>query len=223
MTKCRQCNITISDNTGVCPLCRCVVEASEHPTPVIGSYPAVSQKSRRLKHAANILLAVILAAGTVLAICNAAFYGGSLWCLIPIVAMAYGYMVFQLLISRKGYRIKVLVPMLLAILLTLIIDAETGFYRWSLNYVMPGMILAADIVIICLMLSNLKNWQSYIIMQIGMAAFSLLPLLLWWLDAITHPVISIIAFAVSLLLFVSMVIVGGRSAEGELKRRFHIR
>lgn len=30
MSKCRHCNIEITDDTQVCPLCRCVVEVDEH-------------------------------------------------------------------------------------------------------------------------------------------------------------------------------------------------
>lgn len=232
MTKCRQCGITILDNTSVCPLCRCVVEqADESPAGhrTYGSnnddaYPDVWLRERKLKHVCNISFFAVLAASAVLAICNFAFYDGSLWCLIPIAAMAYAYLVFRLvIISSKGYRAKVLIPLFAMVLLSLVIDVETGFYRWSLNYVFPSCILVMDLVIIILMLTNLKNWQSYIIMQIGISAVSLIPLLLWLMGFITSPLLSIIAAGASILMFLGAVIMGDRTARTELKRRFHIR
>ena len=149
---------------------------------------------------------------------------GSWWSLIPIAAMAYAYAVFRLVfVSRKGYRWKTFTPLILAMVLLIIIDVETGFYGWSLNYVFPSGILLTDLIIIMLMLTNLKNWQSYMIMQICMIAASLVPVALWISGIITAPVLTLIAVVVSVLLFLGAVIIGGRTAQGELKRRFHIR
>lgn len=222
MTKCRQCNVTILDDSAVCPLCRCAVEVSQGTH--INEYPDVRMATRKLKHACNIILAAVLAASAVLIICNAAFYNGSWWCVIPVSALVYTYLVFRLIsISNRGYRIKVFVPLFLAAVMFLIIDTETGFYRWSLNYVIPAEILAADIIILILMLTNLKNWQSYIVMEIAALAAAAVMLVLWAAGAVTSPVVSIIAFGVSALMAMAAVVIGDRKAKSELKRRFHIR
>ncbi len=224
MTKCRQCNVTISDNTTVCPLCHCVVDAEADPIRRIGEYPAIWLKQRKLKHVSNILLVAVLTASAILLLCNYIFFQKYWWCVIPIAAIAYAYLVFQLVVvSQKGYRTKVLIPLILAILLIILIDLETGFYRWSLNFVLPGGILLVDLIIVILMLTNMKNWQSYIIMQLGMVVASLVPLALLITGPITMPILCIITFGVSLLLFLGTVIIGDRTARSELKRRFHIR
>lgn len=232
MTKCKQCNVTISDNTGICPLCRCVVDNpgdTLYSDRIYGrdesdAYPAIWLKERKLKYVCNIIFFAILAISITLLIFNYAFFNGWWWSVIPVAAMAYAYLVFRLIvISQKGYRCKVLLPLLFTVLLALIIDIETGFYRWSLNFVLPGSILLVDLVIIILMLTNLKSWHSYIIMQIGMVAASIVPLLLWLLDLINMPSLSIITIGVSALLFLGTVIIGDRAARSELRRRFHIR
>lgn len=250
MAKCRQCNVTILDDVPVCPLCQCVVGADPHacgpqagggPDSVMGNgifatdhrtnaqtrineYPDVWVRERRLKHISNIAFFVVLAASAALAAVNFMMPAGSWWSLIPIAAMAYAYAVFRLVfVSRKGYRWKTFTPLILAMVLLIIIDVETGFYGWSLNYVFPSGILLTDLIIIMLMLTNLKNWQSYMIMQICMIAASLVPVALWISGIITAPVLTLIAVVVSVLLFLGAVIIGGRTAQGELKRRFHIR
>ena len=221
MAKCKKCNVTISDNTTICPLCQCIVEPGGYQEDI---YPAVWFKERRLKHLSNIALFVILAISAVLTLCNYIFMENHWWCVIPIAAMAYAYLVFRLvIISQKGYRVKVLIPLLFAILLVMLIDVETGFYRWSLNFVLPGGILLVDVIIIILMLTNMKNWQSYIIMQIGMLVASLVPMVLYITGPVTKPLLALITFGITLLLFLGTLIVGDRTARSELKRRFHIR
>lgn len=222
MIKCKQCNVTISDNTAVCPLCQCVVSGEREAA--INEYPDVWLKQRRIKHFCNLILVAVLIAGVALAVVNLACHHESWWCLIPIAAMTYTYVVFRLIfVSRKGYRWKTFVPIVLALILMLIIDIETGFHGWSLNYVFPSGILVTDLIIIILMLTNLKNWQSYMVMEIVTVAVSLIPMLLWITGLITNPVLGIIALAVSASLFVAAFILGDRTARGELKRRFHIR
>lgn len=240
MAKCRQCNVTISDDTAVCPLCRCVVEAEtgadsalessvaavEHHVvaqPRINEYPDVWLRHRRMKHFCNLILVVVLAGSAALAIVNFALPHESWWSLIPIAAMVYVYVIFRLVfVSRKGYRWKTFAPLILALILMLIIDIETGFYGWSMNYVFPSGILVTDLIIVILMLTNLKNWQSYIIMQIVTLVIALIPMVLWAARIITSPMLSVIALAVSVLLFLAVLIMGDRTARGELKRRFHI-
>lgn len=222
MAKCRQCNVTISEETTICPLCQCVVEAGEAVSR--NEYPDVWVKERKLKHLCNFAFFGVLLVSAVLAIMNYAFFDGTCWSMIPISSMLYGYLVFRLVFaSRKGYRWKLFIPMIFALILVLVIDIETGFYGWSMNYVFPSGILLIDLIIVILMLTNLKNWQSYIVIQIVMIAVSCIPLVLWAMGIITSPLLTIIALAVSVFLFLGAVILGDRTARGELKRRFHIR
>ena len=56
-----------------------------------------------------------------------------------------------------------------------------------------------------------------------MILVSLSGILLRALDIITHPLAIIIALDFSVLLFLGTIIIGGRRARMELKRRFHIK
>ena len=222
MTKCKQCNVTISDNTAVCPLCQCVVTGEQ--STAINEYPDVWLRQQKIKHLCNLILVGVILASLALAVVNFAFSRDSWWSLIPIAAMGYVYTAFKVIfVSRRGYRWKTFIPLILGLILLLIIDIETGFYGWSLNYIFPSGILVTDLIIVILMLTNLKNWQSYMIMEIVTVAVSLIPMVLWIAGIITSPLLSIIALAVSASLFVAALILGDRTARGELKRRFHIR
>lgn len=221
MAKCKQCNLTIRDHTHVCPLCRCVVEPEPEDR---DTYPNVYLTVRRLKLICNICLFAFLLCSVALAAINHATYQGLWWCLIPIAAMAYGYLILRFaVLSQHGYRSKILVLIATAILLVVMIDAVTGFHRWSINYVFPSGLMLVDGIIILLMIVNLRNWQSYIILQLAMLLLSLAPVIFWYFNIITRPLVSFIALGISLFLFLGTLIIGDRRARVELARRFHIR
>lgn len=219
MGKCKQCGVTIRDDTEVCPLCRCVLEQNGGEN----TYPDVYLTVRRLKKISNICLFFWLLVSTILAVVNYKFYRGMLWCLIPIGAMAYGYLVLRFaILSKSGYRAKIMVLVACGIGLVVLIDALTGLHGWSLNVVLPGGLLLVDGVIVVLMLVNRKSWQSYLVFQIGMIFISLIPLLLWQLGLVTWPFLSLLGEGIAIFLFLGTLIIGDKGAREELRRRFHI-
>ena len=221
MSKCRQCNVIIQDETDVCPLCQSVVERDEQQK---NHYPDVRYGEKRRVFWGHMVLFGILIVSFVLAGINYEIYNEILWCPIPIAILAYLYLVFRYgFLAAAGYRAKVTVLTLFGVLLLVLIDLMTGFYGWSVNYAVPGGILLVDIGIIVLMIINMRNWQSYIIIQIAMIFISLCPLVLWKLKIITNPLFSMIAVGVTLLLMIGTFILGDKKAKAEVKRRFHIR
>ena len=84
-------------------------------------------------------------------------------------------------------------------------------------------IILIDAGIILLMIVNHRNWQSYLMWQITMILFSLIPVFFAVFGIITEPLLSGLAMAFSVALFLGTVIIGDRRARVELKRRFHIR
>lgn len=220
MAKCKRCNVSIRDDTQVCPLCRCVVEQDG---PGENTYPDVHITVRRLKRISNVCLFVLLMASASLLLVNYTWSPGWWWSLIPVAAMAYGYLLLRFaILSEHGYRTKLVVLVLLGVALVVLIDVLTGFHRWSVNCVLPSGLMLVDCIVVVMMLVNRRNWQSYLVLQIGMILLSLVPLLLWWLDVVTWPMLSVIGFGVALFLFLGSLIIGDQRARVELSRRFHI-
>lgn len=221
MARCNQCNVTIRDNTNICPLCQCVIEQDGRESDV---YPDVWLAEKKMRLISNISLFSVLLVSAALAVINYVT-GERAWCLIPIASLFYVLFVIRLVVfSDKGYRTKVIVPLITGILLVVLIDLITGPLWWSVNYVVPAGILLTDLIIVLMMLINKKRWQSYIVMEIAMIAVSAAILLLWKpAEVITDPVMSLVAFGISVFLFLGALIIGDRTARGELKRRFHIR
>ena len=223
MARCKRCNVAILDNTNICPLCYCALEGDKREK-IIDEYPEIRFKRYNIKHVGNIILTAVLISAIALIVLNGAVYTNQWWCIIPIASSVYLYLIFRLIfVSNKGYRLKIFQSTSLSLILLLIIDVATGFYRWSINYILPSAVIIIDLVSIILMLTNMKNWQEYLIMQIIAIAFGLIPLLLWIAGVITNPLLTIIAAGIAVLLFVGLLIVGDFKSRDELKRRFHIK
>lgn len=221
MSKCRQCNVMIQDETDICPLCHCVVKKEDTQK---NHYPDVRYNEKKRVFLGHLVLFGLLLASIILAGINYEFYDGFWWCPIPIGIIAYFYLIMRYgFLTEAGYRAKVLVLTLFGILLLIFIDVSTGFYGWSVNYAIPGGILFVDAGIIVLMFVNMRNWQSYIIFQLMMIFISLCPILLWRLHIITHPLFSIIVVAITIIIMIGTFILGDRRAKIELRRRFYIK
>ena len=222
MSRCRQCNVKILDDTQICPLCKCVVEQEEE---MENAYPDIRLRARKLNLAVRIFLFAAILMEALFIYLDWKYDNGIRWSVITGAGFAYLYFVakFAVLNDNAGYRSKFLALTFLGVLYVILIDFVIGYHGWSVNFVLPGGLLLVDAFILALMFINRRNWQSYIMLEISMIFLSAVPLILVWLGIGTETFISGFAFAVSVLLFVGTLIIGDKRARSELKRRFHVR
>ena len=217
MSRCKQCNVEILDETERCPLCHSVLEKTVE---VENMYPNVRTMTRRLALLSRIYLFVAILVEALLIYLNVL----SDWSAIPGLAMLYGYLVLRYaILGKSGYKGKIIVLTLIAILMVVAIDFVVGYRGWSVNYALPSAILLVDAGILILMCINRRNWQSYMMWQIFMILCSVVPLVLYAVGIVTAPILALLAFAFSAALFLGTLIIGDRRARTELRRRFHVR
>ena len=221
MSRCKQCNVEILDETERCPLCHSVLEKTVE---VENMYPNVRTMTRRLALLSRIYLFVAILVEALLIYLNVLSDSEMFWSAIPGLAMLYGYLVLRYaILGKSGYKGKIIVLTLIAILMVVAIDFVVGYRGWSVNYALPSAILLVDAGILILMCINRRNWQSYMMWQIFMILCSIVPVILIFTGIVTAQLFALIAFAFSLFLFLGTLIIGDRSARVELKRRFHVR
>ena len=219
MSRCKQCNVEILDETERCPLCHSVLEKTVE---VENMYPNVRTMTRRLALLSRIYLFVAILVEALLIYLNVLSDSEMFWSAIPGLAMLYGYLVLRYaILGKSGYKGKIIVLTLIAILMVVAIDFVGG-YR-SVNYALPSAILLVDAGILILMCINRRNWQSYMMWQIFMILCSVVPLVLYAVGIVTAPILALLAFAFSAALFLGTLIIGDRRARTELRRRFHVR
>ena len=221
MSRCKQCNVEILDETERCPLCHSVLEKTVE---VENMYPNVRTMTRRLALLSRIYLFVAILVEALLIYLNVLSDSEMFWSAIPGLAMLYGYLVLRYaILGKSGYKGKIIVLTLIAILMVVAIDFVVGYRGWSVNYALPSAILLVDAGILILMCINRRNWQSYIMWQIFMILCSVVPLVLYAVGIVTAPLLALLAFAFSAALFLGTLIIGDRRARTELRRRFHVR
>ena len=221
MSRCKQCNVEILDETERCPLCHSVLEKTVE---VENMYPNVRTMTRRLALLSRIYLFVAILVEALLISLNVLSDSEMFWSAIPGLAMLYGYLVLRYaILGKSGYKGKIIVLTLIAILMVVAIDFVVGYRGWSVNYALPSAILLVDAGILILMCINRRNWQSYMMWQIFMILCSVVPLVLYAVGIVTAPILALLAFAFSAALFLGTLIIGDRRARTELRRRFHVR
>lgn len=221
MSKCRKCNIEILDETERCPLCNSVLEQTDE---LENMYPNVAIMTRKMMFISRVYLFCAILLEVVLVGINATGEFRIWWSVIAGLGFLYGYLVIRFaILGKSGYKSKVMVLALIAVLLAVVSDFVVGYQGWSINYAIPITILLVDAVIVVLMIINKRNWQSYMMWQILMILCSIISLEFSVAGIASAPVLGEIAFAESVFLFLGTVIIGGRRARTELKRRFHIR
>ena len=221
MSKCKQCGVIVRDDTQVCPLCKCVLDVDAEAE---NKYPDIWAKNHVMKLLIRIYLFVAIVTESLLIYLNYYYFNGLYWSVIVGVVLAYIYLTLAYTVSysRSGYRMKIIVGVAGGILLLNVIDHVLGNNGWSIDYAFPAALLAVDVTILFLIIFNRRNWQSYLSFQIAMILFSLIPVILHLLGYVRVPILAYLALAVAVFLFLGTVIIGGKRATTELKRRFHV-
>lgn len=220
MSKCRQCKIEVLDETQRCPLCGTVLE----PTIELENmYPNIRVKSRKLVFISRLYLFLAIAIEILLVNICVLSEVQSLVYIVGGLILLFGYIVLRYaILGTSGYIAKTVVLTTIAVIMLVAVDFSVGYHGWSVNYVFPSGILLIDVGIVVVMVINRKNWQSYLMLQIFMVICSVVAIILSFVQIITDSMLSVVALNVSVILLLGTVIIGGRRARVELKRRFHI-
>ena len=221
MSKCRKCNIEILDETERCPLCNSVLVQTME---LENMYPNVRIMARKMMLISRIYLFCAILLEVLLVYINAVSDSKTWWSIITALCFLYVYMLIRFaILGKSGYKSKVFVLTVIAVLMLVAIDFVSGYQGWSVNFVLPSGILFFDSVILMMIFVNRRNWQSYMMWQIFMILCSIVPLVFSLVGIATAPFLGELSFVASVLLFVGTLIIGDRRARTELKRRFHIR
>lgn len=220
MSKCRQCNVEILDETDRCPLCQ---SALEHTFEVENMYPNVKLQTRKWVLWSRVYLFIAILLEAILVGINYLDKYKIGWSLIVGLLLLYGYLIIELaILGQAGHKLKIVLLTAIALVMMVLIDILIGYHGWSVNYVLPAGVLVLDVGIIILMIINRRNWQSYIMWQILMVLVSVMLGIFEWIGIISVPYVATAAILFSVFLFLGTVIIGDRRARVELKRRFHI-
>lgn len=221
MAWCRSCQVTIKDDTKICPLCGGVLE-SDGTDPKPSMYPTLVLKEKvmvRVTQSACIIGALL---EVFLIMINLTINPEFLWCVITGTSFLYVILVlYTTTIPNLALRSRFLILSMALILIGLSVDWVTGFRGWALSVELPIQILFMNIVIFVLYLIQIRDFQQYIWMcflnlflcGIGYIAF-----------LFGYRIFSGLLIAATIVTVTEMLLImvrGGKRTPAELKRRFH--
>ena len=115
----------------------------------------------------------------------------------------------------------VLVQLIAIAILTTYIDYRIGFKGWSLEMVIPIMIIVANITMLVLTIVSYKKYVKYAIYQLIICILSLIPIYFIYEHMVLNMVLSYVAIGISILNFILTIILCARDVKEAIIIKFH--
>ena len=221
MKTCKRCKVNIGDDSNMCPLCRTVLTNIDGEI-LDKAYPAIEVDPHKYDIIKRTFLFISILSGITTAVTNYLTYTGVIWSAITIAAIIYFWVIMAYSIKRnRNIASQILIQVLCTSILIVIMDNAIGYIGWSVNHVIPEIIILANISVLILTIVNRMYWHTYVLNQIVIAICGLIPGVLYLCGLIQVPMPTIFATATSFIVLVVTMIFGDKSIKSELKRRFH--
>ncbi|MCI7061620.1 MAG: DUF6320 domain-containing protein [Lachnospiraceae bacterium] len=224
MKFCKRCGVEVLGDRQVCPLCNSVLHVEEDiEERGADTFPDIAAKRKVRRKIFWTCTYICILFEAVFIFLNRIFSPQVRWSLITGVSAAYILVsLWQMLSRRKGHISKLYFQAAALLLLLLGIDYALGFRGWSVKYGIPCILLSFALIILVCMIINFANWQNYLTMQIFMVIFSVIYLIYSFVGKWGNGILSWVNFGTYMTLWVMTMIFGGRKAENEIRRKFHL-
>lgn len=147
---------------------------------------------------------------------------------IPWAAIANGGIIYAWIVLfysiRKNINIAghVLLQTIAISILTIYIDYELKFKGWSIDIVVPILVIISNITMLVLTIVSHKDFIKYAIYQLLIVLFSLLPIILVTENMVQNKTLSIVASVISILNLGLSLILCAKDVKEAVIRKFHM-
>lgn len=221
MKYCNKCKVIIENDLQNCPLCKKkTLKRKETAEKDFPSQNVINEDTnyRIIKVLIFLFIALI---GTNIVL-NLTFSFKMVWAPYFIIVLFYAYLLIK--IAMKSYRnigTIVLINVYMLSIMGFILDMFLGYSSWSINYLIPFVVLAGIVALTIFIMVKPTNLIEYFIYMLIIASFGIILLILMWCGIVTVKLPSIITAFISLLSIIGMFIFGDNSAKNEFIKRFH--
>ncbi len=222
MSRCDYCHVEIDENLNICPLCfKHIRSRSEIKNP---EYPKYKRSDNTiLSFGLKTLLFVFISIVLVSLIVNLFLWNGIPWFLFIISSLFYIWILIKsTIIGRAHYGTKILIQLFgLSVLIT-VIDSVNGTLSWSVNYVIPLIIIISNLLITIKIARRRIKWRNYSVFLIILILLGFIPILFFNLNIITILWPSAAAGLYTLLTFIGFLTFSYKRFSRELFKVFHL-
>lgn len=145
------------------------------------------------------------------------------WSYIANAGMIYTWITVLYAVNRHtniaGY---VLLQAIAISILTWFIDLNSGAKGWSINFVIPCIIIVANITMFVLTIVSHRKYIRYAIYQLLICLFSLMPLVFIVENLVFNKIMSIAALIVSVINLIVTIVLCKADVKAEMIRKFHV-
>jgi hypothetical protein len=186
------------------------------------TYPTIEVSPQKYNIIKRIFLFISIFSAAASIITNYLTYSGVIWSAITISAIIYFWVIMTYSIKRnRNIASHILVQVLCISFITVVMDKSIGYIGWSINHVIPELLILANVAVLIIVFVNRMYWNTYILNQIVIAVCGLIPGVLFLCGLVQNPFPTGIATATSVTVLIVMIIFGDKTVKSELKRRFH--
>ncbi|WP_017549262.1 DUF6320 domain-containing protein [Salinicoccus carnicancri] len=222
MKQCEECRIWTSH--AACPLCLGSMEGLSDGTGE-ERYPSYADRKFSRRRTPRITMLAGITAVLICLLINIVIMPQFLW--IFHVAGAVMYMLVSFnhtILSKSHLGSKIVMQVMSLTILLLLIDSQSGaeFLSWSVNYVVPFLIISGMVMITSIVFFRRIKWSSYFSFMIMMLILGFLPAALYAAGVTTVIWPSALAAAYAVSVIIIMMIFAQQAVLTQLGRRFHI-
>lgn len=219
MRTCNRCNVEILNNVKNCPLCS---RLTQETNPNYEQEFPQNISKRKFKNPIKLIIFIAISIIIINVTIDIVNNDYRLISLLVIVSTLYATFVTVLGIkSHKNIGFMVLVNTFGLSSFVIFIDYYVGFKMWSLNYVVPALIVLSSAIITVIILIKPMLLRDYIIYQLTIALMGICALLLVLFNITTVQWPSISSCIYCLLVFIGIFLFRDKSTKHELRKRFH--
>lgn len=221
MKQCPKCRVTIENNLLSCPLCGGSLK--ETNARFERDYPNILARSTRRRFAMKVLLFILVIAGAVSVLVNTMNPSQALWSICVVASIIYLWVsVVCILRSSRNIGLMILIQILLLSGLCIVINYFAGPPRWSVDYVVPILIIVGTAVITVITLVRPMQLRDYLVYLVDLAVLGVISLLLIWLNIATVRWALVASAFYTIATLAGMFLFSDRRTRHEMKKRFHL-
>ncbi len=221
MRRCGRCGVQVRGADDACPLCHVPLEEGPLEAPEYPGYARQAWRSGEQRLWQRILRFVLVCTALVCGLINL-LTRGEPWSLYIVASVTFFLLAERLVTGRSALGIKVVLSSIAVIVYLIAVDVLTGYGGWSLDYLMPLILLATMLTMSSLVLARQFRVLEYLLFVLTLGAIALVSLILLWSGVIRVGWPSLTTGFVAAVLLTGLFIFGDRTMRSELRRKFHL-
>lgn len=145
------------------------------------------------------------------------------WSLLVIAGVVYTWITVMNSIKKNiNIASRVLLQVILINILCVVLDWIIGYRGWSFTIAIPISIITANVTMLILLMSTFKIYARYIIYQLIIFVWSMIPFVLCLIGWAPMNILTIIATPIAVAALLITIILFKKEVNEEMKKRFHL-